>query len=206
VLAAAVTLGMYAFLPFLERLSANPPKKVRIREARTAAFLPPPPSRVRTSRRENRERDPEPPRPRMLRVKRKLTPLQIAMDLNMALGEVGGDFSVDFGVSRPVLAEQVQELIYEIADLDEPPRPLARLKPIYPPHARMRKIEGRVILEFVVDADGTARGIEVISSSPGDIFTRAAIRAVERWRFSPGIKSGRPVSVRVRQKVTFELD
>jgi protein TonB len=32
-----------------------------------------------------------------------------------------------------------------------------------------------------------------------------AIDAVERWRFAPGMKDGRPVAVQVNVEVTFRL-
>jgi protein TonB len=139
-------------------------------------------------------------------MRRKLMPLQAKMDLSMALGDVGGDFSVHFGVSAPALDEQIRDLIFELGELDEPPRPLTRLKPIYPPQARLRRVEGWVELEFVVAADGTVRDVDVIAAQPAELFTRSATRAVQRWRFVPGTKDGQPVAARVRQKVTFQLD
>lgn len=204
-MAGAVTLGLYLMLPYLERLSAPPEKALEIRSV-TTAELPPPPPPPPPARREPPPAKPKTPQPELEQLKRRLTPLQAAMNLSMAMGEVGGDFSVDFGVSAPELTEQVRDLVFELSELDEPPRPLARLQPIYPPQARMRRIEGMVELEFVVSAEGAAREIRVLSSQPGELFTEAAIRAIERWRFAPGTKAGQPVAARVRQKVTFNLN
>ena len=205
VLAGTVTLGLYLLLPYLERLSAPPQKTLDIRSVKTVEMPPPPPPPQRVKR-ERLESKPKTPKPELEQLRRQLTPLQAAMNLSMAIGDVGGDFSVDFGVSAPELAEQIRDLVFELGELDEPPRPLARLQPIYPPHARMRRIEGIVHLEFVVAADGTSREIQVLASQPGDIFKEAAIRAIERWRFSPGSKGGKAVAARVRQKVRFSLN
>jgi len=204
-LAAVVSMGVYLLLPYLETLSAPPEKAASVRAVTTAKLPPPPPAPPRVKKRAT-DMKPQTPRPEMQQLRPRLAPMQAAMDLSMAIGDVGGDFSVDFGISANSLGEQVRQLVFEISDLDEPPRPLARLKPIYPPHARMRKIEGEVVVEFIVNAEGTARDIVVVSSRPGDIFTSAAVRAIERWRFTPGTKGGEAVATRVRQKVAFKLD
>jgi TonB family protein len=95
---------------------------------------------------------------------------------------------------------------WEIEEIDAIPEPLARLEPIYPAHARLRRMEGAVVLQFVVEADGTTSGVEIVSSDPPGVFDAVASRAVERWRFRPGTKDGQAVPVRVRQRMTFKLE
>jgi periplasmic protein TonB len=204
-LAAVFSAGVYLLLPYLETLSAPPEKTTTVRSVTTAKLQPPapPPPRVKKQLADAR---PQTPKPEMQQLRRRLAPMHAAMDLGMAIGDVGGDFGVDFGISADTLGEQVSQLVFEISDLDEPPRPLARLNPIYPPQARMRRIEGEVVVEFIVTMEGAARDIAVVSSRPGDIFTSAAVRAIEGWRFTPGTKGGEAVATRVRQKVAFKLD
>lgn len=204
ILAGAVSLGLYLLLPYLERLSAPPRQTLTLRTVATAKLPPPPPPR-RVEQKPAVDR-PKPPKPELEEPRRRLTPMQAAMNLSMAIGEVGGDFGADFGIATAALDEQVQQLVFEIGDLDEPPRPLIRLDPIYPPQARMRRVEGNVVVEFVVASDGTVRDVVVVSSQPGDVFTSAAVRAIERWRFVPGSKGGEAVATRVRQRVEFKLE
>jgi protein TonB len=201
-----VCLGVYLLLPYLETLSAPPTKTTSVRSVNTAKLPPTPASPPQRTEREIVELKPKTPKPEMQQLRRRLAPMRAIMNLSMALGDVGGDFSVDFGVSADDLGEQVLDLVFEISDLDEPPRPLARLKPFYPPQAKIRKIEGLVVVEFVVATDGTVRDVNVVSSQPGDVFTSAARRAIQKWRFSPGTKAGKVVAARVRQKVEFKLD
>jgi protein TonB len=203
-LATAITLALYVILPYLERLSAPSQPTFSIRPVNTVE-LPPPPPPPEPPQRKPAEPESKPPQPKMEEVRRRLTPLQAALNLSLALGDVGGDFNVHFGAAAPQLTQQIRDLIFELSELDEPPRPLARLQPLYPPQARMRRVTGLVVVEFVVASDGTARDIQVVSSEPGDVFTEAAVRAIERWRFSPGTKDGKPVAARVIQKVTFRL-
>jgi protein TonB len=205
VLATIVSLGIYLLLPYLETLSAPPEKEASVRAVTTAKLPPPAPPPPRVKKR-TADAKAQTPKPEMQQPRRRLAPMQAAMNLSMAIGDVGGDFSVDFGISEDALGEQVRQLVFDISDLDEPPRPLARLKPIYPPQARMRRIEGEVVVEFTVSAEGSVREIVVVSSQPGEIFRSAAVRAIERWSFTPGTKGGEAVATRVRQKVEFELD
>lgn len=202
-LAGAVSLSVYLLLPYLEMLSVPPNNTLSVRSVTTAEMAPPAPPPRRVQERVARP-EPNAPKPKMQPLRRRLVPMQAAMNLSMAIGDMGGDFSVDFEISADVLGDQIKQLVFEIGDLDEPPRPLARLDPIYPPQASMRKIDGVVVVEFVVTADGTVRDIVVVSSKPGDMFTAAAIRAIERWRFTPGTKHGEAVATRVRQKVEFK--
>lgn len=205
-LAGAFSLGVYGLLPFLESLSAPPALGRTVRTVTTARLPPPPPAPPPRRRAPVAEAVSRTPRPELQENRRQLAPLRAALDLGMALGDLGGDFHVDFGLSDEALGEQVRQLVFEIGDLDEPPRPLARLMPLYPPQARMRRIEGRVVVEFVVSAEGNPRDLVVVSSEPGDVFTAAAVRAIERWRFAPGTRGREAVATRVRQKVEFRLE
>ena len=203
--AFVITAGIYLLLPYLETLSSPPEKSTSVRSVQSVKLPPPPPTPPKRAIEKKTATQTETPRPQLETVRRKLAPLKAAMDLNMALGDIGGDFSVDFDVSSPTLKKQIEALVFEIKDLDEPPHPLARLSPIYPRKALNRKIEGVVLVEFIVTESGSPEYIKIISSKPGDIFSNAAIRAIERWRFAPGKKNGKEVATRVRQKVEFKL-
>ncbi|TNE73967.1 energy transducer TonB [bacterium] len=74
----------------------------------------------------------------------------------------------------------------------------------YPEIARKAGIEGRVILEFVVDERGKVSGIKVLRSVGGGL-DEAAISAVQKVKFTPGMQRGRPVKVRYTLPVTFKL-
>lgn len=55
--------------------------------------------------------------------------------------------------------------------------------PDYPRGAERRGIEGYAVISYSVTADGEVTNAEVAESDPPDIFDRAALRAVESWRF-----------------------
>lgn len=89
--------------------------------------------------------------------------------------------------------------------LDNEPRSRARVAPNYPAEARSAGITGEVVVEFVVDETGQVRHPRVLRSSDS-VFEAATLRAVERWRFEPGKKNGKPVRFRMAVPVVFNLD
>lgn len=75
----------------------------------------------------------------------------------------------------------------------------------YTEDARQAAVEGTVILELVVGEDGKAREVKVIKGL-GHGLDGAAVQAVLRCPFQPGLRGGKPVPVRIRAfKVSFFL-
>jgi len=77
--------------------------------------------------------------------------------------------------------------------------------PRYPPSALRSHQEGWVIVLFAIDAEGRTRDIRVVDSQPRRVFDRAAIEAVDRYRFTPAMKNGVPVSSTQQQRLEFKL-
>ena len=75
---------------------------------------------------------------------------------------------------------------------------------VYPEAARQEGVEGRVIVQFVVDEAGGVRDAVAVRS-PDDRLSEAAVDAVERMRFEPGRHRGQAVAVRFAVPVTFRL-
>jgi TonB family protein len=76
--------------------------------------------------------------------------------------------------------------------------------PEYSDEARRAKYQGNVLLSLVVDATGHVRDIHV-ARSVGMGLDEKAIEAVQKWKFAPGMKDGRPVAVQVSVEVNFRL-
>lgn len=85
-------------------------------------------------------------------------------------------------------------------------RALSRPEPAYPHKALARGIEGHVVLEFTVTADGTTRDLRVLDASPTDVFDAAALAAARQFRYQPRIQAGAPVDVPgVRSRIRFQI-
>jgi TonB family protein len=84
--------------------------------------------------------------------------------------------------------------------------PLVRIAPDYPTEALQQRLEGHVILEFTITAEGTTKDISVAESS-SPIFEEAAVKAVSRWRYSPRMIDGAGVErPDVRTVIRFALE
>jgi len=86
----------------------------------------------------------------------------------------------------------------------ELPRVSRDVKPQYTASAMQDKVEGGVVLQAVVQADGTIGDLRVIHSLHRDL-DEEAIRATRQWRFVPGTFKGQPAPVLVTMEMTFTL-
>jgi TonB family protein len=80
-----------------------------------------------------------------------------------------------------------------------------RARPIITPEAQANKSSGVVLLKATFGADGVIRDIRVVQ--PVDYMTEAAIKSLERCRFSPATLDGVPITLRnvpVKIPVTVE--
>lgn len=77
--------------------------------------------------------------------------------------------------------------------------------PRYPVESRRRREEGTVRLRVVVTADGRVKEIGVARSSGFDRLDDAALDAVRKWRFRPGMQAGTPVEALGFVSIPFKL-
>lgn len=79
-----------------------------------------------------------------------------------------------------------------------------RVQPEYPPAAKMIHLSGIVQLRAIIGTDGAVKNIEVVSGNP--ILVRAAVEAVQQWRYQPTRLSGKPVEVETAITVQFQME
>ncbi len=84
------------------------------------------------------------------------------------------------------------------------PRLTYKVEPEYSEEARKAKYQGTVVLAVEVWPDGGAHNIRVLRSL-GLGLDEKAIQAVEKWKFVPGKKEGKPVRVAATIEVNFRL-
>lgn len=84
------------------------------------------------------------------------------------------------------------------------PRLVSDRKPTYTADAMRRGVQGVVLLECVVEPDGTATNVRVTRPlDPG--LDESAVQALREWRFTPGVREGKPVRVLVEVEMAFTL-
>src|ERR1700739_2036781 len=68
-----------------------------------------------------------------------------------------------------------------------------KVQPVYPPLARQTRISGTVRLHAIISKTGSVESLEVLSGHP--LLVRAALDAVQQWKYKPTLLNGEPVEV-----------
>ena len=90
--------------------------------------------------------------------------------------------------------------------VDGPLVALVRSQPIYPASAIRQELDGFVIVEFDVLADGTVANARVVESSDS-VFEHSALRATMKFRFKPRVVDGVPLgSPGIQNLFRFQMD
>jgi TonB family protein len=84
------------------------------------------------------------------------------------------------------------------------PRVISRVDPEYTDEARRKKINGTVVLSFVVGTDGLVRDISV-EKKLGYGLDERAVETVKNWKFEPAMKDGEPFEKRISVEMTFKV-
>ena len=101
-------------------------------------------------------------------------------------GTGGGAYRIGNGVISPTVEREV--------------------KPQYTAPAMRAKIQGTVLLECVVQPDGSVGNIRVVRSlDPTFGLDQEAVKAARQWRFRPGTRQGQPVPIIVTIEIAFTL-
>ena len=80
------------------------------------------------------------------------------------------------------------------------------MQPQYPSSLKKKGVEGRVLIELVVDNKGAVVSAKVKSTSGHKAFDDAALKAAKRTKFKPAIRGGKPVKAKVIYPISFKLN
>jgi TonB family protein len=87
---------------------------------------------------------------------------------------------------------------------DKMPQVISQGPPVYPPSLRRTGQQGEVMLEFVIDEKGAVKDVAVVRSDH-PAFEEPAIEALQKRKYKPGTAKGKPVPVKMRQAIVFNL-
>ena len=76
-------------------------------------------------------------------------------------------------------------------------------KPVYPPEAKLARIQGKVRLNVIIGKEGAVQDVQVESGDPA--LTEVAAEAVRQWVYKPTLLNGQPVEVATVVDVNFTL-
>jgi protein TonB len=115
-----------------------------------------------------------------------------------ATGSIGDVIGVDR------LATPIPQTPVRLHSGIEEPVKLVHVDPQYPVHAQAARVQGVVILEAVIDAEGRVDSVHVLRSIM--LLDQPAIAAVRQWRYRPAMLNGAPVPVIVTITVNFKME
>ena len=200
--AAVAVLAMFALLPFTQFLAGlkKPDMEVRSFDITVPppAFTPPEPP------------PPEPPPEQEPPPEMDTPPPQLSLSqLNMAInpgvgGALAGDFALGYiGVSSSETMQQIS--LFEISDLDEPPRKVRDGRLIWPPRMRREKIAGYIHLEGTIKEDGTVEYRRTVEASHRE-YESMFVRYLNTLVYSIPTVAGKPVQARLVLKVPVKWE
>lgn len=114
--------------------------------------------------------------------------------------------------------------ILDFGEVDQKPVAKLRVSPVYPTELKGTNICGEAFVAFVVDEQGNVSdakpfpfkdrkaertvdiGGEKVTLHRDQRFDQASADAVRQWKFSPGLKGGKPVKVRMSVPIVFMLN
>jgi protein TonB len=83
------------------------------------------------------------------------------------------------------------------------PVPIFETRPFYPKDLADLKIQGVALVDFIVETDGSVQYAAAIRQT-NEEFGLAAVSAVKRWKFKPGLKNGVPVRTHMQVPIYFD--
>ena len=116
--------------------------------------------------------------------------LDLGLDVQAIAAGLGSAFGSAAGAGGDGSGRGVLALGAGLAD--RAPLPLVRVEPQYPAQAARRGLEGWVQVRFTISTAGSIKDAAVVKSSHS-LFERAALTAVNKWKYQPQMAAGKPV-------------
>jgi len=82
---------------------------------------------------------------------------------------------------------------------------LKLLRRNYPEAERQAGVEGVVVVDLHLDADGKVTAVDIVDSA-GVSFDKVADKVAQKMRFTPALLKTKPVAVKIRQSIAFQLE
>lgn len=198
--AAASVLAIYVVLPFTQLISGFKKEVIEYREFNVSPPPPPPPPEMDEPPPPEPEEEPppelrEPPPP--------LDLAQLEMALNPGIGDAQAA-GLGFGgfEAQPDALADLQ--LFDVQDLDEPPKAINRVAISVPHSFRRERRSGQVRLEIQIDERGRTTVLRVLTSSDSQLEGPAA-EAAEKWTWTPPKKNGEAVRARYILPLGFKF-
>lgn len=115
-------------------------------------------------------------------------------DLGLDVEAIAAGLGAEFGSASGTGGDGSPRgaLAFSAGMSDRTPLPLVRVEPQYPPQATRQRLEGWVQLRFTISTAGSVKDAMVVKSSH-TLFERAALQAVNKWKYEPQLQGGKAI-------------
>jgi TonB family protein len=137
-----------------------------------------------------------------------------ALSIASIQGELGKTFTLAQNTpGNPVLVAVTPRLltgamtggeIKTVGDGVTQPKLIRPVDPTYPERVRKEKVTGQVVVQAVIEKDGTVARASIVRPVHPDLDA-ATLEAVRQWRYEPARQNGKPVAVYMTITVDFRL-
>jgi periplasmic protein TonB len=142
------------------------------------------------------EGNPKPPNPKQASTTKNVTSNAIS-DQSTDNNQTQTNTSTSATGSGNSISEE-----YEVSEM---PILVNEIKMPYPKIAKAKGIQGRVLMNLIIDDKGVVRSA-VLVSGPDEELNRAAINAIKNFKFRPAKKNGKSVAIKIRYAYRFILE
>lgn len=109
------------------------------------------------------------------------------------------------GFSKPLLSLSLVVITAALLWLKQPVlagtndtvAPVSRVEPRYPLDAAQNKIEGYVVAQFDISAEGKVQNVKILKSVPAQVFDKESVRALEQWTYAKTMAGQQGVKVQL---------
>lgn len=107
--------------------------------------------------------------------------------------------------SGPVPRQIGGLMAFKTDQVDQRPSIAKRVAPEYPKQAKRMNIQGKVLVQVVIDTSGIPKNFTILEASPQGYFEENSLKAAKRMKFIPGKIKGKPVNTIVVIPFIFNL-
>lgn len=171
-------------------------EKPKVYVVQQVRFQPPPPPQQQEIPKPKAKKvpipDPTPDEPEPIRLEEEIEP-EIEMP----------DTDILFDIPEGPPPAEPTGPIHVGGDVQAPVK-LSAPNPNYTEIARKARIQGVVIVQAIIDKDGSVQNVKLLKGLPMGL-DQAAIDAIKKWKFQPATLNGKPVTVYYNLTVNFTL-
>ncbi len=85
------------------------------------------------------------------------------------------------------------------------PKPISQPQPLYAFELRKACLEGAVEVAYTVDPQGNVTHLKILSST-NRVFEQPTLEAMRRWKYTPAMENGTPISFVSKLLVMYSGD